>query len=268
MGYQRIRPPRVLQRYIQYFWTDDLSEYNIPGEICVNNFAEQNPRIFFLCPKDDSYLLSGDGSELPICHLKGIDTETALIRISPKASIVGACFHPFALHHIFGIHSQEISNNRVDITDLGSKKLQEMLLKAKSHRERIFVLCHFLYNQIYNRGFKKDLVSHLLVNNILKYNTSLDKITRDFNISRRHFERIFKTQTGISPAKFQSILRFEQALGTINQHANLTDVALNLNYSDQSHFIKEFKKYSGMNPKKYYQMKAIGKFESIVLEEN
>lgn len=262
------KPPLALQKYVQYFWTDDLLNYQIPGEIRVNNFAENNPRLFFLVPREGSTLSLEGGSALPICHIKGIDTNANLVKISPNACIIGVCFYPHALQKIFDISSEELKDSRIDIAEVKGQDLLELLLQGDTFEERIAIMSFYFYKKIQNSKLKENLlVPHIIQQHVLQYNTSLDELTSRFNISRRHFERLFKEETGISPKKYQSLLRFEEALGIMKDEKFLTEIAFDLGFTDQSHLIKEFKKYSGLTPKKYIQLNALGDFDTIILEK-
>ena len=268
MSYRVWKPPISLRKYVQYFWTDDLMDYQIPNEIKVNNFAENNPRLFFLCPRDSSNLSTAEGKALPICHIKGVDTSTTIVKISPNACIIGVCFYPHALQKIFDISSEELKDNRVDINEIGGQKLLELLMQGETLEERITIMSYYFYNKLQNYKHKEtQLIPHLIQNKLLTHDISLNSLTKELKISRRHFERLFKENIGISPKKYQSILRFEQVLSTIKDEKFLTEIAYNLNYTDQSHLIKEFKKYSGLTPKKYIQLNTVGDFDTILLEQ-
>jgi AraC-like DNA-binding protein len=41
----------------------------------------------------------------------------------------------------------------------------------------------------------------------------------------------------------------------LNQDSRLTELAYNLQFADQSHFIKEFRHYTGLDPKKFIRKK-------------
>nr|ELA7361934.1 helix-turn-helix transcriptional regulator [Elizabethkingia anophelis] len=66
-------------------------------------------------------------------------------------------------------------------------------------------------------------------------------------------ERYFKQHIGISPNLYTRINRFQLALENIRQTQfdKLTDIAYQCNYYDQSHFIREFKEFSGTSPKRF-----------------
>jgi len=84
-------------------------------------------------------------------------------------------------------------------------------------------------------------------------------------------ERHFKEVVGILPKQFVSITRFNHAYHYIKQNANRNwmDVVAAFNYFDQSHFIKEFKRYSGFTPSQLHQSlySIAGHVKEIELKE-
>ena len=70
----------------------------------------------------------------------------------------------------------------------------------------------------------------------------------NFNLSERSLQRIFKDHVGISPKKFADIMRLENSIDLFRQGKTLTDVCYESGYYDQPHFIKDFKRCSGMTP--------------------
>jgi AraC-like DNA-binding protein len=70
------------------------------------------------------------------------------------------------------------------------------------------------------------------------------------SVSERQFERRFVRAIGVSPHQYIRIVRFREAVRLIKAHRfdRLSDVAYDLNYVDQSHFIKDVKAFSGYTP--------------------
>jgi len=70
-------------------------------------------------------------------------------------------------------------------------------------------------------------------------------------VSIRTLERKYFEILGFSPKQFIRLVRFQKAvekLKRIHQFTTYTDIAYESGYSDQSHFIKDFKLLSGMSP--------------------
>ncbi|MEI6411598.1 MAG: AraC family transcriptional regulator [Bacteroidota bacterium] len=83
-----------------------------------------------------------------------------------------------------------------------------------------------------------------------KENFSLDDLSNHAYLSKFHLLRVFKEQVGLSPNTFQIQLRLNEARKLIFQNKSLTEVALELGFSDQAHFTNTFKKYSnGASPR-------------------
>lgn len=82
-------------------------------------------------------------------------------------------------------------------------------------------------------------------------NKKLDALSKQLNITKRHFERKFKKEVGLLPKQFSSIVRIEKSRSMIRslKFKSLTDVGLECDYFDQAHFIREFKTFVEETPK-------------------
>jgi AraC-like DNA-binding protein len=82
----------------------------------------------------------------------------------------------------------------------------------------------------------------------------IDDLASRAGCTRRHLERLFLDQVGITPKRLSRIRRFQHALATLEQaqaagarSAGLT-AATTCGYADQSHFVHEFRELSGATP--------------------
>ena len=72
-------------------------------------------------------------------------------------------------------------------------------------------------------------------------------------ISRQHLTRLFRERVGITPKLYARLARFQSGLtyagpGEMEDGAH---AALALGYADQSHWIAEFKEFSGLTPRSF-----------------
>jgi methylphosphotriester-DNA--protein-cysteine methyltransferase len=68
---------------------------------------------------------------------------------------------------------------------------------------------------------------------------------------------VFKHFSGFSPKLFSRIIRFQSALNHYGKkEKKLTEIAYDAGYYDQSHFIQDFKEFSGHSPKEYFSGKT------------
>jgi AraC-like DNA-binding protein len=58
---------------------------------------------------------------------------------------------------------------------------------------------------------------------------------------------------GLSPKQLGKVIRLQAALKMLlnQKNGNLTQVAYESDYYDQAHFIKDFKDFTGINPKEF-----------------
>jgi AraC-like DNA-binding protein len=80
----------------------------------------------------------------------------------------------------------------------------------------------------------------------------LDTIARESGLSRPHFYRLFRTQTGVTPNLYLNTLIMEQALDAlVATEAPIADIGFDLGFSSQSGFTRFFAANVGMAPTDY-----------------
>ena len=80
---------------------------------------------------------------------------------------------------------------------------------------------------------------------------SVTDIAKELGYNERNLYRVFKANFGVSPKVLLNILRLHLCLTLIlEKKMTLIDIALFCGFYDQSHFIKEIKKYTGISPLK------------------
>lgn len=85
----------------------------------------------------------------------------------------------------------------------------------------------------------------------------LKEIASQFSQSQETIIRAFTKQLGISPKAYLNNVRIERSKLLLKQGVSVVDSALQLGFSDQSHFHKTFKNYCAMTPKQYQQVNFI-----------
>jgi AraC-like DNA-binding protein len=80
----------------------------------------------------------------------------------------------------------------------------------------------------------------------------LDSIARASGLSRPHFYRLFRTQTGVTPHLYMNTLIMEQALDAlVATEAPIADISFDLGFTSQSGFTRFFAANVGMAPTDY-----------------
>ena len=80
----------------------------------------------------------------------------------------------------------------------------------------------------------------------------LDSIARASGLSRPHFYRLFRTQTGVTPHLYLNTLIMEQALDAlVTSETPIADISFDLGFTSQSGFTRFFAANVGMAPTDY-----------------
>jgi len=90
------------------------------------------------------------------------------------------------------------------------------------------------------------------IENNISDNVSLSSLSKEANLSKHHFCRVFKKYTGKSPKRFIIDQKIEKAKNLLMEVDNTVSiVAWETGFNDLSSFIKHFKRTSGVTPSDY-----------------
>ena len=87
----------------------------------------------------------------------------------------------------------------------------------------------------------------------------IEALAESLGWSRRQLERKFLARVGVGPKSLASIFRFHTVYKRIRQSRDGRYGDLVRHYFDQSHFVKEFKRYSGLTPTTYFRVNDYGR---------
>lgn len=79
----------------------------------------------------------------------------------------------------------------------------------------------------------------------------LDDLARLAGLSRHHFLRTFKAATGLPPHAYQLQQAVDKAKSLLAEGAPISQAALDSGFSDQSHFSRLFRQFTGATPQQY-----------------
>ncbi len=103
--------------------------------------------------------------------------------------------------------------------------------------------------------YTKSKTQHISVKQARKYiethfkaKFSLDELADEVCLSKFHLLRLFKQEVGLAPLTYQLQLKLNEARKLIFQKKSLTEVAYELGFNDQAHFINTYKKYTEITP--------------------
>lgn len=81
---------------------------------------------------------------------------------------------------------------------------------------------------------------------------SLGEMAQSVNLSPPYFCYLFKSITGVSPAKYLKTLRMQQAATLLTTtFLSVKEIVRAVGCSDESHFVRDFKRIYGVTPSAY-----------------
>jgi AraC-like DNA-binding protein len=201
------------------------------------------------------------------CFIIGLSTNSANIECDADYGNLCVEFKPFGAYRFFDFTLQEISNqiyNTYEVFNEMGRVLQERVTEIVNLDEKVLFVEKFLYKQLVTLQ-KSDPITDYAINQINLSNglISINELSEEMGYSRRYLLNKFTENVGLSPKEFACIVRFSSVFKGINLHDN-EEKHFEL-YYDQSHLIKEFKKYTGLTPGEY--LSQSNKLGSIFFNE-
>ena len=140
-----------------------------------------------------------------------------------------------------------------DVPDLGLLPMREQLLAAPSSADKFAVAETWLSERFQEELMPPDSILEVAQELEKQPAAKLNDVLTANNGSRKHVIDLFKKYVGLTPKQYQRILRFNDIFAQMqnDQFLSWSDIAYSCGYSDQSHFIREFRNFSGFSPESF-----------------
>lgn len=248
------KPDKSLSPFVELFWKGNFNANpsgNILQRVIPNGYVELIIHLSDLhC---DLYNFSG-WSQSPVCTVIGVYAQPYEVQFRSLVEVFGIRFKPEGIYNIFGIPASEFAESYEDLSlVLGSdfRSFSDRLREAKTTVGMITLAEKYLQKNIQRNQINLSYVNHAAelirqTNGIMK----IEQLPTKVYISQRQIEREFKDKIGISPKHYLRIMRLNEVhrLLKADRQLNFTEVAYQSGYTDQAHFIKDFKSITGEKP--------------------
>jgi AraC-like DNA-binding protein len=184
-----------------------------------------------------------------------------LIDTAEQASVVGVSFTPGGAAPFLRMPASELRDLHVSLEELCGKaasELREQLLGAESS-ERFRILEDFLLAQGNGRLTQHPAVAYALIEfSGVPHTRTISDVTDRVGLSSRRFIELFDAEVGLTPKLFCRIRRFQDAITIAHQTdiVDWADLAAMAGYYDQSHMIRDFQEFCGLNPSLYLKQRG------------
>jgi AraC-like DNA-binding protein len=251
-----VPPPNYLRDYVRYFWTLESNGADALPKT-LGPLVDGCPGLIFYQPEGGRFY-DQYNQQLSDIFLYGQTITRTELYVTGKFKLIGITFFPNALKYIAGFNANELTDTCLDLNLLPfthRANILDHLLNTGTTAEQIEVLSAYLFSLIRKNNLPVDRITHYAQTEIIQArgNISLKELHRNLKLSERSFERKFEQYVGISPKLFSRVCRFQASLDQLrsNNYTNLSDIAFDNGYADQSHFIKSFKEFAGYSPREF-----------------
>ncbi|MBY0425048.1 MAG: AraC family transcriptional regulator [Cytophagales bacterium] len=206
-----------------------------------------------------SHLTDNSERKLSTFGVSGLSDHFKIFKNSPNVGSVLIFFKEGGAAQFFKQPIHELFRESISLDHflLRSELLQleDKLQETKSDLVRIKAVESFLIRQMKNKEPDQLVLAALALIHKNNGNIRIKELTEKLHISQSPLEKRFREVVGTSPKKFSSIVRMKYTLKLYNSTLSLTELGYEAGYYDQSHFIKEFKNFTGETPESFFAPK-------------
>lgn len=254
------KPSHSLSDFVAHFWekhspADQKIAYDTE-RVLPENYL--NLTFSLGTPYFRSLDETGHFSALNTPQLETLHTGHNFYKHQSGNHIFGIKFLPGGLYPFVQLDFDQLVNVSLDMgLVFGSEVnfLAEELYALPDFESRVLRVERFLQDRLRASRLQKFYFirkgSHLLTEQ--HAHTDIAAVASDLSSNYKSLSRGFHEVVGISPKHFAQIQRFEHALDLLiaRPEWSCTDIAYQLGYFDQAHFIREFKRFAHKTPTAY-----------------
>jgi AraC-like DNA-binding protein len=173
---------------------------------------------------------------------------------------IGARLRPGAARALFGVGASELSERHTRLDDLWSMAvatLREQLVAQRSDARRLAMFETFLAARIPQPRGMHPAIAQALED--LEAGAGVREAVAASGYSHRRFIALFDDAVGLTPKRYSRVLRFQSLVRRARRQPSLSwsELAVDAGYSDQSHFIREFRALAGITPEDYRRLSLV-----------
>jgi AraC-like DNA-binding protein len=191
------------------------------------------------------------------CQVQGIVTGRFRRVLAGRGRVFGVKFRPAGFHPFRGSAISDLTDRNVAISEVFGQDgdvLAEQILSLDDEG-RIVQLCDDFFRGRQSATDPNVVTVNAIVARIVadREITRVDQVVGGMGIGKRTLQRLFSEYVGVSPKWVIRRYRLHEAEKRLaaGQDVDLATLALDLGYSDQAHFVRDFRAVVGRPPAAY-----------------
>ncbi|HZY82644.1 MAG TPA: helix-turn-helix domain-containing protein [Cyclobacteriaceae bacterium] len=262
MKFQRIEPSESAKNAVECYWIvedDDVSP--VKQKIIPDGFTE----IIFHFGDHYRVNLSKKWQRQSKSLFAGQISGYFHLENTGTTDIVGIKLRPSAVAHLFRVSMKPFTDRVVDLRKAVGTKMRSVetaMRKLDDNEKRVELIEAFISEKsvAYPKDHPVDKALEMIFNK--KGMIQVSDICKELSVTDRYIQQLFQKYVGLSPKFFARIIRFSHIFQLIKENnPDWAAVVYEAGYYDQSHFIRNFKAFTGEDPTAYiFAEKSLANF--------
>jgi AraC-like DNA-binding protein len=238
-GYGRYWPGEALAPFVEHFWT-------VAWDVAEQEIAE-------VLPHPSVHLVLEAGNS----RVAGVPKGRFTRRLEGKGRVLGTKFRPGGFRPFLAAPVSSLTGRTVPIEEIFGTAAEGLEKQALGYADPVrgFEMVQAFLEQLRPKPDPQiDLASQIAERAATDREiTRVEHLTAAFGLGTRTLQRLFSEYVGVSPKSIIQRYRLHEAAERIATGAPIDwpDLALDLGYADQAHFIRDFRRLVGKSPAEY-----------------
>lgn len=163
--------------------------------------------------------------------------------------------YPFAARFLFDVDPKKLNDECADLSTVKGDATEnplETLATLSTISLKTELIAKFIAELACEKGMEEygKIQQAIQIIQAHKGLIAINELARHLDTNERTLRRKFNQYVGIPPKKFAKIIQFQTSLDQISTggFSKLIEVVYDNGYADQSHFIRNIKKFTGKKP--------------------
>jgi AraC-like DNA-binding protein len=181
---------------------------------------------------------------------------------------IGVEFHPSACDALLGVAAADLTGRHATLSDLWKPSVVDALRDRLSTTIDLETRIDILERAIVERMPRVQGVHPAVALALDRFRTlaRVDVVVKESGYSHRTFSDQFRRTMGLGPKTYLRLLRMRRLIERIGM-ASWADLAADAGFSDQAHFAREFRTFTGVTPTAFVRARRGGGHHFRILQD-
>jgi len=243
-------PSQDLAFFVEHFW---MIKWDLKDQESYLSETLPHPCVHLVFEQDQSRIV-------------GVVKGKFSYLLENKGQVFGIKFKPGAFYPFIHSPVSQFTDRTISIEEalgIESKPLEDAILLEENEEAKIEIANNFLRERLPEQDENIARISQIIDCIITNQEiTRVDDVISRLNLNKRMLQRLFRLYVGVSPKWVIKRYRLHEAAErlTNGESVDWSQLAQDLGYFDQAHFIKDFKTIVGKTPAEYAKQNGLDRF--------